>query len=118
VSLISIAVFMLITPGAHTSYSLFDIKEIFPIFRFILCIIFTIMCAGVVIGFLKEYRINYVIIFESNPANRLAPSAMYILSAILMIIWLFCLIGEIMNLKDYISTGLFFFAILLLVIFL
>ena len=63
--------------------------------------------------YLKEFRINYVIIFESNPINRLAPSGMYILSALLMNIWLFCMIGQIMVIKDYISYPIDLFATIL-----
>lgn len=64
--------------------------------------------------YLKEYRVNYVIIFEANPAYRLAPSGMYILSAILLSIWFFCMIGEVVVLKDYIPFNVDFFPSLLL----
>ena len=75
------------------------------------------LCSGVVIVYLKEYRVNYVIIFDSNPANRLAPSGMYILSAILMLVWLFCMIGEVSVLKGYLPYNADLFAIILLCTF-
>jgi len=67
-----------------------------------------------VIEYLKEFLINYVIIFDANPANRLNPSSMYILSSILMILWTFCMIGQTMTLKDYIPLGTYTFAYIML----
>ena len=113
VALLIVFVFFLLSPSKPTNHYLIEIIEIFPIFRMTLCFIFTLLCAGVVIVYLKEYRVNYVIIFESNPANRLAPSGMYILSAFLMVIWLLCSIGQVIVVKDYISVKTDLFALIL-----
>jgi hypothetical protein len=70
-----------------------------------------------VIGYLREYRVNYVIIFDSNPANRLAPSGMFILCSILMILWLFCMIGEVSVVKGYLPFNVDMFSIIMLITF-
>ena len=102
--------------SSNTKY-IHEVKHIFPIFRWILWFIIAIYSAGVVIDYLKEFRVNYVIIFESNPANRLKPSAMFILSAILMNVWVFWLIGETTVLKGYLPYSEDFFAETLMIVF-
>ena len=117
-ALFFIVLFLLIEPGKPEAFDINKLEEALPIFRFILCIAFAFMWSGIVIENLKEYRVNYVIIFESNPANRVAPSGMYILSAIVILLWLFWLIGEIMTMKNYVEPDPHFFAYLLIVLFL
>jgi len=114
ISLFFVLIFFCFTPMKPEYYDTDKIKEIYPIFRFTLGFIFTLLCCGVVIVYLKEFRVNYVMIFESNPVNRLAPSGMYILSSILMIVWLFCMIGELAVLKDYLPYHPDLFAVILL----
>lgn len=94
-----------------------EVKHIYSIFRSTLWFVIAVYWSGVVIGYLKEFQVNYVIIFESNPANRMKPSAMYILSAILMNIWMFWLIGETTVLKQYLPYSEDFFAKLLMILF-
>jgi hypothetical protein len=105
------------TPSGLNSYNLKKVEEIIPIFRWTLSFIFIFLWWGVVIGYLKEFRVNYVMIFESNPANRLHPSGMYILFAMLIIIWLSCMIGEVSVLKGYLDYDVDTFAIIMLVVF-
>jgi len=113
VALACVLFFLFMTPKKLDYIDLYTVKEIYPIFRWTLLFIISLFFCGVVIKYLKEYRVNYVIIFESNPVNRLAPNGVYILSAILMIIWLFWMIGEVSVLKDFLAYKPDLFAIIL-----
>lgn len=43
IALISIVFFLLLFPSKPNAYKIYEVKEIIPIFRFILCIIFTLL---------------------------------------------------------------------------
>ena len=54
------------SPGNKNS----TVAELFysmPTFRFLFMIIYTVAAAGVVVSILKQYRINYMFIFELDP---------------------------------------------------
>jgi xenotropic and polytropic retrovirus receptor 1 len=117
IALTLVLLFYLIAPPKSDADRLSNYHEVVLIFRWTLNFIFTLILCGLVIKYLKEFRINYVIIFDSHPANRIAQTGMYILAAILMIIWLLCMIGEVSVIKAYLPFEQDLFAIIMLVVF-
>jgi hypothetical protein len=62
-------------------------------FRFLLMILFTICSAGVAIKFLREYKVNYIFIFQLDPNYKVTYLQLLRVTLTLLTVWGICFLG-------------------------
>ena len=79
--------------------------RIWPIYRCLFIMIFSLFFAGVCVKILRKYRVNYVSIFGIEPANRMNEYQFYKLFLYWQSLLSFTLLVEVLNIKGYVNFG-------------
>ena len=76
-ALIIVLTFFLVVPDRHNSYHLNEIRNIFPVYRAVLCFSLVILAGGLIIKMFRRYRVNYIYILELDTNDRIRQNTLY-----------------------------------------
>ena len=113
-ALIVVLTFFLVVPDQSNSYHLNEIRNIFPIYRAVLCFSLVILAGGFIIKLFRRYRVNYIYILELDTSNWIWQNTLYQIGLALLAVWCLCFIGQVSVIKHYVPFTLDIFAVILL----
>ena len=89
-------------------------------FRFLLMVLFTVASAGIAIKVLRQYKVNYIFIFDLDPHYKVTYLQLVRITLVMLTVWSFCLVGHIavVKLKYIFERPAAGFALAVFVIFL
>ena len=84
-----------------------------PIYRSTIVLALCVLGTGICIKQFRFYRVNYVYIFELDPAFRIREAHLFRLFFVILSAWLFCLLGQVSTIKNFVPFRVSVFPLLL-----
>lgn len=113
--------FFLVTKGSDGEYAphIYEWAASFPLFRFLLIIVFIVGATAFDMRVLKANKVNFQYIFDLDPNYRLTYIQLARVTTVLFAIWFFCFTGNLIetHLNYLFDKPVSYFSIIVLVVF-